>query len=140
MDPTSFALTLPATPSSVSVVRFLLGGVQPMWPVDDVLMHDIQIAVGEACTNVVRHAYDEDAVGMLEVEAALEHDHVVVRVRDHGPGVGPSPPTAPAGEGLGVGLALMAALATRMEIGHGPHGAHEVSMSFATSTPGSAPA
>jgi anti-sigma regulatory factor (Ser/Thr protein kinase) len=131
MDPTSFGLTLPATPSSVSVVRFLFGGVQPMWPVSDLLMHDIQIAVSEACTNVVKHAYDAGTAGILEVNAGLDDGAVVVRVRDNGPGLGTAMAPPMATGGLGVGLALIAALATRMEIGHGPDGAHEVAMTFA---------
>ncbi|MCW2959033.1 MAG: ATP-binding protein [Solirubrobacterales bacterium] len=140
MDQTSFGLTLPATPASVSVVRYLFGGVQPMWAVSDLLMHDIQIAVSEACTNVVKHAYDTGAPGMLEIAAGLDGDAVVVRVRDNGPGLATTAGApAMATSELGVGLALIAALATRMEVGHGPDGAHEVAMEFAL-TDGGPPA
>lgn len=125
MDPLSFGLTLPAVPASVSVVRHLLGGVRGIWPVSDNLLHDVQIAVSEACTNVVKHAYDTTASGMLEVRGGLEDQEIVVHVCDNGPGVRPS-----SHPGLGLGLVLIAALSARMEVGRGPDGAHRVSMAF----------
>jgi serine/threonine-protein kinase RsbW len=127
MHPLSFGLNLPALPASVSVVRHLFGGVRGIWPVSDAQLHDIQIAVSEACTNVIKHAYDPLSPGMLEVQGVLDGDEIVVRVRDNGPGMRPS--GAP---GLGVGLALIAALTIRMEVGHDADGAHQVSMVFDT--------
>ncbi|MCW3015901.1 MAG: putative anti-sigma regulatory factor, serine/threonine protein kinase [Solirubrobacterales bacterium] len=126
MHPLSFGLNLPAVPASVSVVRHLFGGVKGIWPVSDAQLHDIQIAVSEACTNVIKHAYDRTAPGMLEVHGILDRDEIVVHVRDNGPGMRPS--SAP---GLGVGLALIAALTLRMEVGRVANGAHQVSMVFA---------
>lgn len=116
----------------MSVVRHLFGGVQPLWAVSDVLMHDIQIAVSEACTNVVKHAYAAGSPGMLEVDAGLQDASVVIRVRDNGPGLPEPADAAPssASAGIGVGLALIAALTTRMTIGHDADGTHEVAMTF----------
>lgn len=132
LEPTSFRLSLPATPSSVSVVRHLFGGVGDLWPVSELLMHDIQIAVSEACTNVVKHAHQGGAPGMVEVEAGLDGGAIVVRVRDNGPGL-PDPgsePAASSADGLGVGLALIGALSSRVTFGRARDGAHEVAMTF----------
>ena len=49
---------------------------------------DIQIAVTEACTNCVLHAYDAPADGSAYLlEAQLEADNLVVVVSDHGRGL-----------------------------------------------------
>lgn len=131
MDPSSFGLNLPALPASVSVVRHLFGGVQGVWPVSDEQLHDIQIAVSEACTNVIKHAYDGGPPGMLEVHGALLGDREIrVRVRDNGPGM-----QASSDAGLGVGLSLIAALTVRMEVGREPDGAHQVTMVFEADEP-----
>lgn len=121
-----FAISLPARPESVGVVRHVLGGVGEGWPVDTELVDDVLIAVGEACANVVLHAYAGTPVGLLDVRGWTEDGHVVVAVRDTGPGIMPRPDSS----GLGMGLPLMAALTERMQTGHGDDGAHEVLLTF----------
>jgi hypothetical protein len=76
----------------------------------------MRLAVTEACTNVVRHAYEND--GHIEIVIRPEGDAVNVIVSDDGRGIGPSPDVA----GPGLGLPLIAALAERLEIEHGPSG------------------
>lgn len=121
-----FTLSLPARSESVGVVRHVLGGVGDAWPVDAELQDDILIAVGEACANVVLHAYADAPAGVLAVRGGTEDGHVVIVVRDTGPGIVPRPQSS----GLGMGLPLMAALTERMETGHADDGAHEVRLTF----------
>lgn len=121
-----FALSLPARSASVGVVRHVLGGVREAWPVDPELLDDMLIAVGEACANVVIHAYSGTAPGVLDVSGSTEDGHVVIVVRDTGPGIVPRPQST----GLGMGLPLMAALTERMETGLADDGSHEVRLTF----------
>lgn len=121
-----FTLSLPARSESVGVVRHVLGGVREAWPVDAELQDDILIAVGEACANVVLHAYADAPAGVLDVRGGTEDGHVVIVIRDTGPGIVPRPQSS----GLGMGLPLMAALTERMETGHADDGAHEVRLTF----------
>jgi serine/threonine-protein kinase RsbW len=74
--------------------------------VDGELQSSIALAVSEAASNVVLHAYREGD-GEIEFEADVEGDALTVWVRDHGVGVGePSP-----NKGLGTGMRIMQGLA-----------------------------
>ncbi len=84
----------------------------------DDLRVDLALAVGEACANVVVHAYPPGDVGSLIVEAEVEGDEITVTVSDQGSGMIPRPDSP----GLGLGLPLIANLADRLEIGDGPDG------------------
>ena len=52
-------ITLPARAENVAVVRHAVGGLGEVLEVDDQTLSDIKLAVTEACTNVVVHAYPE---------------------------------------------------------------------------------
>jgi anti-sigma regulatory factor (Ser/Thr protein kinase) len=88
----------------------------------------MKMAVTEACTNVVVHAYDEDA-GMLEVEMLADETGLTIVVRDHGAGIQPRPARAepPA---LGLGLPLIAALSDAFELKGSAGQGTEVRMTF----------
>ena len=66
-------LTMPARPEGVGVVRQALAGMADALDFDASVLADMKMAVTEACTNVVVHAYEEDA-GMLEVEMLADED------------------------------------------------------------------
>jgi serine/threonine-protein kinase RsbW/stage II sporulation protein AB (anti-sigma F factor) len=67
----------------------------------------IRLAVGEALTNVVMHAYVGREPGRMVVEAWREEGHLAVRVHDEGHGLIPRADSP----GLGLGLGLMAQMA-----------------------------
>jgi anti-sigma regulatory factor (Ser/Thr protein kinase) len=121
-------LRVPARAENVFVVRQALTGLGQALGVERSVLDDIKIAVTEACTNVVVHAY-RDGEGLLEVEAWPDGHRLLVVVRDHGPGVAPRADRASAG--LGLGLPLMATLSEEMLITTGADGANEVHMTFA---------
>ena len=55
-------MTMPARPEGVAVVRQALAGMADALDFDAAVVADMKMAVSEACTNVVVHAYD-DSVG-----------------------------------------------------------------------------
>jgi serine/threonine-protein kinase RsbW len=123
-------LTLPAQAEGVGVVRQALAGVADALVFDAAVLADMKMAVTEACTNVVVHAYDEEDDGTLEVEMLAGDAALTIIVRDQGTGIQPRPARrdAPA---LGLGLPLIAALSDAFELrGSGDSGT-EVSMTFA---------
>src|SRR3954449_13069923 len=61
-------LSLPARPDHVAVVRHLVGALAESLRLPGPLVEDIRLAITEAYTNVVRHAYDEGEAGPVEIE------------------------------------------------------------------------
>ena len=119
-------LKLPARAENVAVVRHAFGGFAEALSVDEQTLADIKLAVTEACTNVVIHAYDEEE-GDLEVDASIDDRLLTVVIRDRGRGIVPRPDSP----GLGLGLPLIATLAESLELGKDDSDHTEVRMTFA---------
>jgi len=129
-------LNLPARPENIAVIRHVLGafGEALHLPLD--VVEDMRLAVTEACTNVVRHAYNGSDPGPLEIVIRPEGETIVIVVSDRGRGIGPSPDTA----GPGLGLPLIATLADSLEIEHAPSAGSRLAMSFMCRPRAGAPA
>jgi serine/threonine-protein kinase RsbW len=124
-------LTMPARPEGVGVVRQALAGMADALDFDASILADMKMAVTEACTNVVVHAYDADS-GVLEIEMRATEEGLTIVVLDHGSGIQPRPARAepPA---LGLGLPLIAALSDAFELRGSAGRGTEVRMTFAYS-------
>jgi serine/threonine-protein kinase RsbW len=125
-EPPDLTLTIPARAENVAVVRHAVGGLGEALGLDEQLLSDVKLAVTEACTNSVVHAY-ADGEGPLEIEAYVSDDHLVLVVRDEGHGIAPRPDSP----GLGLGLPLIATLAQSLELGQNGDEHTEVRMTFA---------
>ena len=120
-------LALPARAANIAVVRHAFGALGEAFAVDEEILSNIRLAVTEACTNVVVHAYPDDHEGPLEVTATmLDEDRLEVVVRDEGPGIGPRADSP----GLGLGLPLIVSLAESVQLGRGADDRTEVRMTF----------
>jgi serine/threonine-protein kinase RsbW len=124
-------MALPARAENIAVVRHAFGALTEALEIDEEVVSDIRLAVTEACTNVVVHAYPDDQEGPLEVLATLSDSQLTVLVRDEGPGIVPRPDSP----GLGLGLPLIASLTEAMQLGHGEDGRTEVRMTFSLAHP-----
>ena len=118
-------LTLPARAENVAVVRHAFGGLGDALDIEDQVLADVKLAVTEACTNVVVHAYP-DGEGPMEIAADVRDGRLTIAVRDEGPGMLPRPDSP----GLGLGLPLIATLAETLELGRGGDEKTEVRMTF----------
>ncbi len=119
-------LKLPARAENVAVIRHAFGGFAEALSVDEQTLADIKLAVTEACTNVVIHAYEDDEDGDLEVDASIDDLRLTVVIRDNGRGIVPRPDSP----GLGLGLPLIATLAETLELGKDRADHTEVRMTF----------
>ena len=121
-------LTMPARAEGVGVVRQALAGMADALAFNAAVVADMKMAVTEACTNVVVHAYDGDE-GTLEVEMLADDTSLTIVVRDWGTGIQPRPHRreAPA---LGLGLPLIAALSDSFELRGSTNSGAEVRMTF----------
>ena len=124
--PSDVRLTLPARPENVAVIRHVLGAFAVALKLPVELVEDMRLAITEACTNVVRHAYSGADLGTIDVVIRPTGDRLDIIVSDHGAGMGPAPdPTGP-----GLGLPMIGALADTVEIEHGPGRGTRLAMSF----------
>jgi serine/threonine-protein kinase RsbW/stage II sporulation protein AB (anti-sigma F factor) len=73
---------------------------------------DVALAVSEAITNAVLHAYRGSDTGEVRVVACAEPGRLVVVVRDYGCGMRPNPESP----GLGLGLAVIGQVAAELNI------------------------
>jgi anti-sigma regulatory factor (Ser/Thr protein kinase) len=128
---TDVKLTLPARPENVAVIRHVLGAFAEALRLPDGLVEDLRLAVTEACTNVVRHAYEAGAPGPVEVTIRPEEDVVSVVVADRGRGIGTSSDFS----GPGLGLPLIGAIADEVDLQPQPGGGSRVAMTFARHRP-----
>jgi serine/threonine-protein kinase RsbW len=127
-DEADIRLTLPARPENVAVVRHVLGALAEAIGLEEPVIADMRLAVTEACTNVVRHAYT-DGEGTIDVVVRPRGDAVEVVVADQGRGLDPSPDTA----GPGLGMSLIAALADSVEVQRDNARGSRLAMRFARS-------
>ena len=77
-------MSLPRDEPSVPVVRHLLGGSLRKLGVSEQCVSDIELAVTEACTNVLRHALGADDEYEIQVELADANCELKVIDTGHG--------------------------------------------------------
>jgi serine/threonine-protein kinase RsbW len=87
---------------------------------------DVALAVTEAATNAVLHAYRDGKPGKMRVVACARSDGLVVVVRDYGCGMQPNPDSP----GLGLGLSVIGAVAHEMNIERPDDGGTRVRIHF----------
>ncbi len=77
-------LDIPARAEYVVLGRLALSGLlRRRAGFSDDAVADLKLALTEACSNSVRHAYDHDD-GKVHLEFRLSEDRVVVHIRDEG--------------------------------------------------------
>jgi serine/threonine-protein kinase RsbW len=109
-------LTIPAKAEYISLARLALSGLSGLRRLSEEVLGDMKLAVTEACSNSVRHGYD-DGEGSVEVVYELLPDRLVVEVADDGPGfdaVGDRPMGDNLAEG-GLGIAIIKAVSDEFE-------------------------
>ena len=94
---------------------------------DRAILSDIALAITEATTNVVLHAYrDRERPGTVAIKAEHYDDHVCLYVLDEGSGLAPRVDSP----GLGLGLGLIAQVADSADVRTPETGGTEVVMRF----------
>src|SRR5919109_3121653 len=116
-------LTIPARAEYITLCRLALTGIARLRALSDELLADLKLALTEAASNSVRHAYGED-VGIVEISYELLPDRIVIEVTDDGTGFDPTARRSvpdDLSEG-GLGIAIIRAIADDVEIGAASHG------------------
>jgi serine/threonine-protein kinase RsbW len=118
-------LRIPAKAEYITLCRLALTGLARLRPFSDELLADLKLALTEATSNSVRHAYP-DTEGWVEIAYELRSDRLVIVVTDEGAGFDPAD-EAEVGdlENLtegGLGIAIIRSIADEFELGKGPDG------------------
>jgi serine/threonine-protein kinase RsbW len=118
-------LTIPAKAEYISLSRLALAGLSRVRTFPDETLADLKLALTEACSNSVRHAY-ENGEGHVGISFELLDDRLIVEVADDGTGFELEEANgAGGGEELsegGLGIAIIRSIADEVEIGGGPDG------------------
>jgi serine/threonine-protein kinase RsbW/stage II sporulation protein AB (anti-sigma F factor) len=127
MTPPVLELTLPARAESVSEIRSAVRQFAAQHGVDRDVLGSVVLAVSEAATNAVVHAFVDRAPGIVRTLARAGHDELIVHIADDGRGMQPRVDSP----GMGVGLPIIGQLARTLDIRRSGEAGTEVRMSFA---------
>jgi serine/threonine-protein kinase RsbW len=124
-DGATVRLTIPARAEYITLCRLALTGIARVRELPDEVLADLKLALTEAASNSVRHAYSgDDETGVVEISYELRADRLVIEVTDDGEGFDPeetdgSPEELSEG---GLGIAIIRSIADEVEIGTQPGG------------------
>jgi anti-sigma regulatory factor (Ser/Thr protein kinase) len=117
-DRTEFwQLSLPAEPAQLSALRQQLRDHIAGLPISPQCQAETVLAVDEAATNAVQHAYASGRPGQIELTIWTEPGTLCIQVCDHGHWPAEAPPPNP-----GLGITLMHRLVDGVLIEHGDSG------------------
>jgi anti-sigma regulatory factor (Ser/Thr protein kinase) len=115
-------LDLPSEPSSIKRAR---DAVAVLAEEVGVPVGDVKLAVSEAVSNSVTHAFRDGATGTISVRARTQRGKLIVVIADDGTGMRPNVNSP----GLGFGISLITKMAGDVRFDSSPAGL-TVSMSF----------
>ena len=122
-DQNARELQLAASADSVRVARHAASEYAAENGIDP---DPVALAVSEAVTNAVVHAYRDQSPGEIALRLRKNGVGIVITVADAGAGIRPNPNSP----GLGYGLALVASLAEEVAIARSDGGGTAVKMRF----------
>jgi anti-sigma regulatory factor (Ser/Thr protein kinase) len=121
--------TVSATAEQIAVLRREVTSYAAAAGVADGRLGDVRLAVSEAATNAVLHAYRDREPGQIRVLAkVLDDGFLCITVEDDG--FGPLPRSD--SPGLGLGLPTIASVADAVELSAGAAKGARLSMRFTT--------
>jgi serine/threonine-protein kinase RsbW len=111
-------LTIPARAEYITLCRLALAGIARLRPLGEEELADLKLALTEACSNSVRHAYADEEGGHVQITYELAADRIAIEVVDDGAGFDPSFETGDdreLSEG-GLGIAIIRTIADEFEL------------------------
>jgi serine/threonine-protein kinase RsbW len=111
------ALSIPARAEYIALCRLALTGLAQVRTFEPETLADLKLALTEACSNSIRHAYEVGGPGVVEIRYELNGDKLAVEVTDEGSGfdVAAADQAGELDEG-GLGIAIIRALTDELAI------------------------
>lgn len=78
-------LTFPGRFDSLAAISDFVGRAAEAAGLDERAVYAVQLAVDEASTNVIEHAYGGEGRGEIEITCSINTDGLTVALRDHAP-------------------------------------------------------
>jgi serine/threonine-protein kinase RsbW len=85
----SFQLHVPSSTENLSMIRDFVGSIGQRAGFSESDVAKLELAVDEACANVIEHAYGSDATHEVTVKATVDADAVQIDIVDTGCGFDP---------------------------------------------------
>jgi serine/threonine-protein kinase RsbW len=117
----SIHLRIPAKAEYITLCRLALTGLAQLRDIREETMAELKLALTEAVSNSVRHAYGEQGDGHVDITYRLAPDRLGIEVVDDGHGFDHEGGTSPAleddelSEG-GLGIAIIRSIADEFEL------------------------
>jgi serine/threonine-protein kinase RsbW len=110
-------LRLDARAENLALTRLALAGIAANAGASREIVSDLKLAVTEACTNVIQHAYGSDAgTGEIVVRYTVEPEMLSIEVEDTGSGFDVDASAATDRNGGGNGLLIIRALTDELSV------------------------
>jgi serine/threonine-protein kinase RsbW len=86
----TFTLDVPSTTQNLAMIREFVNRVAAQAGLDEIEVGQLELAVDEACANVIEHAYGDDSTKQVMVRAIFDEDTLRIHVIDTGKGFDPT--------------------------------------------------
>lgn len=86
----TFSLHVPSSTENLSMIRDFVKSIGTQSGMGDMEVAKLEMAVDEACSNVMEHAYDADTTKEVSIRATVDESSVQIEVIDTGKGFDPA--------------------------------------------------
>lgn len=77
-------LSIPGRFSGLEKIREFVGQFAKEAGMSDSAVYAVQLAVDEACSNIIEHAYGGEDVGIIDCTCVVKDESLMIIIRDHG--------------------------------------------------------
>ena len=86
----TFLLKVPSSTENLALIREFVGSIAQQSGMDSSDIGKLELAVDEACANVIEHAYGHDITKEVIIRASLDEEALRIDVEDTGRGFDPN--------------------------------------------------
>jgi serine/threonine-protein kinase RsbW len=118
----SVHLRIPAKAEYITLCRLALSGLAQLRGMPEDTVADLKLALTEAASNSIRHAYGSEEDGHVQIAYELGPDRITIEVVDDGEGFDPAAEGEGGGElnEGGLGIAIIRSIADEFELDSSP--------------------
>jgi len=85
-----FTIQVPSSTRNLAIIREFIARVAEQAGLSEKALGELELAVDEACTNVIEHAYGHDSTKEVVIRAIFDEEEIRIEVIDTGHGFEPT--------------------------------------------------